>query len=125
LIYGSSTSGLITVNRTVPFVSASIGGVAGEVFDGSVVSSSSSAKVNGKDGAAVGGLVGGIAAFNSGSLVMDSYATGSVKMGDTRNDRTVAGGLIASVSTGNVTVSESYATGNVSGGRGRMPIMAA
>ncbi len=88
-----------------------VGGLVGYSVGGIITDSQSSASVSGQ--AAIGGLVGGNTKFfsgSSGATIVRSYATGNVT--GTAND---IGGLVGVNSTEGA-ISDSYATGAVSGG---------
>ena len=84
--------------------SAFIGGLVGEMWDGSITDSHATGHVEGYS--LVGGLVGEI----SGGSISDSFATGTVKA---RGDS--GGGLIGLVWSADIT--NSFATGEVNGGQ--------
>jgi len=83
-----------------------VGGLVGQLYQGSIESSYSSATVTSisEDGGYSGGLVGGMV----GGSISNSYATGDVSV--TNGD---AGGFVGSVTNG-ATITNCYSTGDVS-----------
>ena len=81
-------------------------GLMGEVFDSIISDSGSSCSINTTDGTNAGGLIGQM----RGTTVTRSYATGNISAGT----QDIAGGLVAEAGLSSV-ISESYATGDVTG----------
>jgi len=82
-----------------------VGGLAGEMTEGTVVRlSSSAARVLGGDGAVAGGLVG-----QTAGRIANSYATGRVSAGHV----TSVGGLVGWQANSNSIITRSFATGPV------------
>ena len=141
-VSNATSSGVVTTGAAVPdgdtsrpagsqFAYAAAGGLVGDAeFTGVIINSSSSATVTAGAGAVAGGLAG---ALLSGAGVSGASASGDVTVGDeVRSGGTTipggAGGLsgfisgyqIGNVNPIQVTVVNSYATGNVSGGSGAL-----
>lgn len=96
-----------------------MGGLVGVLNDGSVLQSSAATSVNGSTNTVVGGLVGSMTTFLGTSLIRNSYAWGKVTAGNGG----YVGGLVG-LSGGSTTahkssITNSYATGLVSGGAER------
>ena len=95
------------LNYTKSATYANVGGLIGELTDGTVTSSYATGNVAVTGGDNVGGLVG---LAGKGSVI-NCYATGEVKADTNRGNK--VGGLIGNAS-GSLTISNCHATGNVS-----------
>ena len=87
---------------------ANVGGMFGEIVEGTITGSYATGNVTAKKGDNVGGLVG----VMKNGTIDGSYATGTVTVSENRAQH--LGGLIGQV-TGTVDVKDSYATGAVTG----------
>jgi hypothetical protein len=131
-VEGATSSGSVTISNDTN--TAAIGGLIGQAnkvincsstatvqsqnkgYVGGLIGSSASISnsfaagaVSGPGGATVGGLTG---TLNGGSAIVDSYASGTVKITGL-NETSYVGGLVGSVTSG--TITGSFATGAVSG----------
>jgi hypothetical protein len=115
-----SSSGNVSLNYPSVITSSYYaGGLVGQLIDGVITTSHSSASldiasagINAIPGAA--GLVGSVAGAGSASI-SNSYATGNISLGSGfTSSNPDMGGLVGSLATGSVT--QSYATGNITAG---------